>query len=214
MSRKTSSDKYDFSLLTEGTNILQKDSIVDWANLFGDNNPLILEIGCGNGHFLVNKALAFPDNNFIGIDIKPERVIKSIEKTKKLNLKNIKFLTDEGLHFISGYFKDNSLSLVYLLFPDPWPKKKHRKKRLLLKDEFIDALYKKLKEDGVFVYVTDYEEYFNASYEKIIKDARFDLENKSDNDEYSISIFGKKWKEEGRNFYSFAMRHKQKQAAN
>jgi len=206
LSRKIASSKYNFSLLDEGIELLKDGNVVDWERVFGNKNSIVFEVGCGNGHFLVQKASENPDKNFIGIDIKPERVIKSIEKKIKLSLKNILFFVGEGEEFINRYFDDDSLTLVYLLFPDPWPKKRHHKKRLLLKEGFVNALSKKLKIDGGFIYVTDHQDYFDVSYDKISKDVRFVLESKSDNDEYSISIFGNKWKEAGRDFFSFVLK--------
>ncbi|HOV15436.1 MAG TPA: tRNA (guanosine(46)-N7)-methyltransferase TrmB [Spirochaetota bacterium] len=200
-----SNKKYNLSLLDEGIKLIEEETVINWSEIFKNSNDLVLEIGCGNGHFLTKKAVESPENNFIGIDIKHERVSKGIEKQINANLNNVKFFVDEGLHFITTYFQDSSLSLVYLLFPDPWPKRKHHKHRLLLKESFIDALYKKLKDGGTFIYVTDHEEYFKASYERFLNEKRFVLQNKTDNEEYSISIFGKKWKEEGRRFYSFTL---------
>ena len=207
-SKRVSNKKYDFSLLDEGTKLIEDERIINWSEIFENPNDRVLEIGCGNGHFLTQKASDTPQLNFIGIDIKHERVTKCIEKAVKNNLKNIKFFVDEGLHFIKNYFPDGSFSTVYLLFPDPWPKRKHHKNRLLLKELFIDALYEKLKDNAVFIYVTDHEEYFNSSYERFKTDKRFELQNETDNEQYSVSIFGKKWKEEGRNFYSFTLKKK------
>ena len=132
LSRKIASSKYNFSLLDEGIELLKDGNVVDWERVFGNKNSIVFEVGCGNGHFLVQKASENPDKNFIGIDIKPERVIKSIEKKIKLSLKNILFFVGEGEEFINRYFDDDSLTLVYLLFPDPWQKETPQK-RLLLK---------------------------------------------------------------------------------
>lgn len=125
--------------------------------IFNNNNPCNLEIGIGNGEFIVNYASLTPNVNWIGVEVF-KKIFKNAEKrANKIDTDNIKiFQFDAAL--IIRLIEDNSLDNVYVNFPDPWPKKKHKRRRLL-KPDFIQLIVKKLKKDGLMQIATDHEDY-------------------------------------------------------
>lgn len=195
--------EYDYTLLEEENRCflaVNKNSIIDWSNIFENNNPIILEIGCGNGHFIIKKAIDEPNNNFIGVDLKRERVIRCREKEKKAELNNLRWIVGDAYLAINDFFKNNLLTKIYMLFPDPWPKRKHHKNRLF-KKEFIDIVFDKLISNGIFIFVTDHEEYYAKCLDIVKEDKRFDILDKNEFDEnYSTSLFGKRWEDERKIF--------------
>lgn len=131
-----------------------------FSTLFKDTSkPLILEIGCYMGKNVLEIASQNKQLNILGIDITYKRVVKAARKLKRLNIDNGKIAICDGRAFLSEIIPDKSLNGVCVFFPDPWPKDRHEKNRLL-KKEFIDNLYQKLTPKGFFWFKTDHEQYF------------------------------------------------------
>ena len=124
------------------------------------SSPIILEIGYGTGVTLHNQAQANPNTNFIGIEVYLPGVGNLIGLLKKSQLKNVRLYCEDAVEVIHCVVRDESLYRVQLFFPDPWPKKKHLKRRLV-NENFIDLISKKLKKNGEFVLATDSQSYFN-----------------------------------------------------
>ncbi len=99
-----------------------------WSNLFKNNNPISLEIGCGKGDFLIEMAKTFPNINFIGIEKYESVLVRAIEKVNNLELNNLYFMNIDALQ-LTNYF-NKEIDTIYLNFSDPWPKKRHAKRRL------------------------------------------------------------------------------------
>ena len=201
--------KYDYNLLDKIIFLEGNKEPVNWNNYFSNSNPLIVEIGCGNGHFLTEKAKNDIKKNYIGIDIKEKRIIRCKEKQVKYAISNMEWFCGEALKILSGLFENNSISTIFMPFPDPWPKRKHHKHRLF-KKEFVDVLNEKLMPSGLFIFITDYKQYFEESYQLISEDNRFSLIKATDENNFELgnSLFGEKWKRENREFYSFYVRKK------
>ena len=147
---------------------LDIDKRPDWQFQFGNTNPIKLEIGFGMGNFLIEMAAKEPASNFIGIDFYHKGIRKLMARIKKLQLENIRVVYGYIRSKISILFKDKELNTIYINFPDPWPKKRHIKRRLI-KPEFIKQLAQKLNFEGITYLATDSEnyahemlEYFNA----------------------------------------------------
>ena len=147
---------------------LDIDKRPDWQFQFGNTNPIKLEIGFGMGNFLIEMAAKEPASNFIGIDFYHKGIRKLMARIKKLQLENIRVVYGDIRSKISILFKDKELNTIYINFPDPWPKKRHIKRRLI-KPEFIKQLAQKLNFEGITYLATDSEnyahemlEYFNA----------------------------------------------------
>ena len=117
-------------------------------------NKNILEIGFGNGDNLVNMSLNKPNNLFIGCDAYYNGCVKLLKKIVNKNIKNIKIWPDD-IHLIIKKFKKNFFDLILILHPDPWPKKKHKKRRLI-QQKFLDDLNQILKYEGKIIISTDH----------------------------------------------------------
>ena len=127
--------------------------------LFLRYHPEVLEIGCGHGHFLSAYALAHPEQCCVGIDLKSGRLKKSVKKLKKLNTKNLFFLKAEGKEFIGALGQSIRFKRIFILFPDPWPKKRHHKRRLIQED-FLLELGDHASIGACIYFRTDFQPYF------------------------------------------------------
>ena len=147
---------------------LDVDKWPDWQAQFGNNNPLTLEIGFGMGSFLIEMSAKEPKTNFIGMDFYHKGIRKLMTRIKKLQLENIRMAYGDVRFKVPLLFKDGELDTVYINFPDPWPKKRHIKRRLI-KPDFVKLIGQKLAPEGQIHLATDSEpyaiemlEYFNA----------------------------------------------------
>lgn len=113
---------------------LKEYKIIGWSKYFNNNNPIVLEIGCGNGHFLINEAILNKNINYIGIDIKKDRIEKGNKKQKNNKLENIVWINGEAFTVIYYLFNDDYIYKIYMTFPDPWPKRRDKKKDYLIKN--------------------------------------------------------------------------------
>ena len=117
-------------------------------------NKNILEIGFGNGDNLINMSVNKPNDLFIGCDAYYNGCVKLLKKIVNKNIKNIKIWPDD-IHLIIKKFKKNFFDLILILQPDPWPKKKHKKRRLI-QQKFLDDLNQILKYEGKLIISTDH----------------------------------------------------------
>lgn len=127
---------------------------------------LVLEIGCGNGHFLTAYAAAHPSQLCVGVDLRLERIGKALRKRDRARADNLFFLRCEVRDFLEVLPAPVRLREIYLLFPDPWPKKRHHKNRLL-KSAFLDQLAVRALPDTRLVFRTDYKPYYDEALETI-----------------------------------------------
>lgn len=120
--------------------------------------PVFLEIGFGNGEYPVHLAMSRPDITLIGAEVSLTCVMKAARRAKRENLSNIHFMMGDARFLLRECFRDNSLDVVYMNFPCPWPKSRHSKRRVT-NPSFADALASVLKKDGYFELLTDEEWY-------------------------------------------------------
>lgn len=136
--------------------------ISDW---FDKDQEIYIEIGSGMGQFITTLAGQNPDINFISLEREKSVVVNIVDKVKELGLTNIKLICNDALE-LNEYFKDGEIDRIYLNFSDPWPKKRHTKRRLTY-HTFL-ALYKQvLKEDGELHFKTDNRGLFAYSLESM-----------------------------------------------
>jgi tRNA (guanine-N7-)-methyltransferase len=135
----------------------------NWSTVFNNENPLVLELGCGGGEYTVALAKDYPDKNFIGIDIKGARIWKGAKAALDEGLNNVRFLRTK-VDFITKFFKKNEVNEIWLTFSDPQPKKP--KKRLTSK-LFIERYLEFLKINGVIHLKTDSDLLYNFTLEEI-----------------------------------------------
>ena len=131
---------------------------VEWSELFGNDNPVALEIGCGIGDFIASTACDRPDWNFIAIDFYNKGCWKTCRRIDRAGLINVRVLRVEARQFITEWIPRGFLSAVYINCPDPWPKKKHRKRRLLNR-QFLEFLRNYLAPGADFYFATDFDDY-------------------------------------------------------
>ena len=134
--------------------------------LVTDNTFKTLEIGSGHGDFLVNYATNFPDRFCIGIDLITQRIEKSKKKAQRASLNNCDFLKARAEEFLECQPDDFLWDEIIVLYPDPWPKKRHHKNRLFQMD-FLTLLARRVTPGAKIHFETDYEEYFSEVCERI-----------------------------------------------
>ncbi len=134
------------------------------AELFPErpDAPLELDLGSGDGRFLLDLAAAFPERNFLGVERLLGRVRRVCRRAERLGLENVRVLRLESGYAVHWLLPRGAFARVHLLFPDPWPKLKHRARRLL-SPEFLQGIDALLGEDGEFLFKSDHEEYFETS---------------------------------------------------
>jgi len=136
-----------------------------WKELFGNDNPVYLEIGCGKGQFITNQALRFPDRNFVAIEGHTSVVLRALQKTEEKQIANIRFVV-EYVKDIRDFFAEKELAGIYLNFSDPWPKDRHAKRRLTYAKRLL-AYQQIIAEDGFIQFKTDNEGLFEFTLEQI-----------------------------------------------
>ena len=142
-----------------------------WKEVFGNNNPVRIEIGMGKGRFITTLAQMNPDINYIGIEKYSSVLIRAIEKLEQLNsnsempVKNLIFIRMNAEN-LCDVFEKNEVSRIYLNFSDPWPKDRHAKRRLTSK-EFFARYDQILIPDGQVEFKTDNRDLFDFSLEQI-----------------------------------------------
>lgn len=128
------------------------------AGLFTRPAPLALEIGCGIGDFMMQLAAARPETNFLAIDIYNKGCIKTCRKIEAEGLGNVRVARLEARHLLLNYCDAESLSALYINCPDPWPKQRHRDRRLI-NDAFLDLARFALAPGGDLYFSTDFADY-------------------------------------------------------
>jgi tRNA (guanine-N7-)-methyltransferase len=157
-----------FAEIEEDPYFLDVEKWPDWQTQFGNDFPLKLEVGFGMGSFLIEMSAQEPKSNFIGMDFYHKGIRKLMTRLKKLQLENIRMAYGDVRSKIPLLFKDGELQTVYINFPDPWPKKRHIKRRLI-KPDFVKLIAQKMTFEGQIHLATDSEpyaieilEYFNS----------------------------------------------------
>jgi len=125
----------------------------------GFNFPVCIDIGCGNGEYLVDVAAKNPDKFYIGFERQYKEVYRTASKIKKLGLNNCKVASTDAKD-IPAFFKKNEIADVFILFPDPWPKARQKKKRLINKD-YIKSLLSNMIKGSYIKFRTDNDDYFS-----------------------------------------------------
>ncbi|MXP56693.1 tRNA (guanosine(46)-N7)-methyltransferase TrmB [Pantoea sp. Mhis] len=156
-------------------------NMLDLDLIFGNQSPLVLEIGFGNGITLVNTAENNPYQNFLGIEVYTPGVGNCLAMAKKLNLKNLRIICHDAVEVLNTMIPNNTLNIVQLFFPDPWSKKRHHKRRII-QSQFAKLLRYKLKIGGILHIATDCESYATHILQIIHEIDGYT--NQSDNNDY------------------------------
>jgi tRNA (guanine-N7-)-methyltransferase len=177
---------------------------LDLRELFTDTHPVILEIGSGKGRFLITTATEHPELNIIGIEksLHYHRVIR--ERVTKRNLTNIRLINHDAYLVMKDMLPDASIAEVHIYFPDPWPRKREQKRRII-RPEVLEQIERVLVPGGWAIYVTDHQEYFDAAAPVI--EARFASERRIPGpDDPPRTNYEAKYREQGRPIYEIRFR--------
>lgn len=150
--------------------------------IFGRSAPVILEIGSGMGEVIFNLANNNPENDYLSVEVHTPGVGSLIRQASLAGLKNIRVIKYDIVDCLKNFIPDNSLDRIYVFFPDPWPKKRHHKRRLLQAD-FLALLKPTLKRNGCLFLATDWEEL--AEHMITVCDADSELMNLAGNNHYA-----------------------------
>lgn len=131
---------------------------IDFVALFGRNAPVHLEIGFGNGDALAAMAAAHPENSYLGIEVHRPGIGALLRRVDSLGLSNVRVIAGDAVEFLTQRIPEHSLAAVYLFFPDPWPKKRHHKRRLV-QTAFAALVRSRLRPGGRWHLATDWEDY-------------------------------------------------------
>jgi tRNA (guanine-N7-)-methyltransferase len=131
---------------------------LDLLAIFGRVAPLRVDLGCGDGSFLCELAQLHPDKDFIGIDRLVGRVARACRKAAALE--NVRVLNVESSYAVDYLLPEGSVETFYLLFPDPWPKRRHQRRRIVT-PEFLESIHRALVDNGLLRIATDQLDYFH-----------------------------------------------------
>lgn len=172
-----------------------------WQAIFGNDNPVMVEYCSGNGAWIAAKAQSEPGLNWIAVEKRFDRVKKIWSKKCNLGLTNLLIVYGEGLFTSRNYFPDQSITGIYVNFPDPWPKRRHARFRLIA-SPFIKELHRCLSTQGMITLVTDDEKYSQSIIRDFSKESEFasvfpEPFFTHELAEYGTSYFEELWRNQG-----------------
>ena len=150
-----------------------------WAEVFGNENPIHIEVGMGKGRFLMDMARLYPEINFIGIEKYSSVLLRAVQKLEEEELPNVRLIRMDA-EDLENVFAQGELDRIYLNFSDPWPKDRHAKRRLESR-QFLARYDQILKKDGTIEFKTDNRALFDFALEEVeaagwtLKEKTFDL---------------------------------------
>jgi len=148
------------------------ESPLDFDTLFGRTAPVLMEIGFGNGESLVKLAAANPDKDFLGIEVHEPGVGHCLLKAEEAEIRNLRIVAHDAVEVLRNQVPAGSLARVNLYFPDPWPKKRHHKRRIVQPD-FVRLIADKLADGGTFNIATDWANYAEHIDDVLSQSGRF-----------------------------------------
>lgn len=132
---------------------------IDFKVLFGNDNPVELEIGIGKGRFMAAAAQTFPDRNYLGVEYARKYLRMADDRIQKRPINNAFVVNTEAMGFMADHIASATLAAVHLYFPDPWPKKRHNKRRIFTQ-AFIEEVHRMLVPGGKLLIATDHADYW------------------------------------------------------
>jgi tRNA (guanine-N7-)-methyltransferase len=151
--------KHDLIVEPIGVSVETLPRPIDWAGLFGNANPVEMEIGCGKGTFITSQALERSDTNFFGIEWARFYWRYTADRLRRKGCLNARAVRAEASFFLDEFVPNDSLTAIHVYFPDPWPKSRHNKRRLV-QDKFMPRVLRVLRPGGRLQVVTDHPDYW------------------------------------------------------
>jgi tRNA (guanine-N7-)-methyltransferase len=149
---------------------------LNWQSLFGNESPVELEIGSGKGMFLKEAGLQFPDINYVGVELAGKFYRIAVSRLARADLANVRVMHANALDVLDRWIPDNSLQALHIYFPDPWPKKKHHRRRLFI-PSLMEQASVKIISGGEFRVATDHPEYGQIMRDQFDKHTHLFREN-------------------------------------
>jgi tRNA (guanine-N7-)-methyltransferase len=163
--------------------------------------PLEIDLGCGDGGFLLEMARRHPERDFVGVERLLGRVRKVCRKITRAGLDNAQVLRLDSKYVIEWLLPPACVSRLHVMCPDPWPKLRHHRRRLI-QDDFLRAVCRVLRTDGEFLFMTDHEEYHQWAQEKIAHSGLFEaLPWQEDTFFHAKTDFQLQWEAEGKSMH-------------
>ena len=176
---------------------------LDLLAIFGRVAPLQVDLGCGDGSFLCELAQLHPDRDFLGIDRLVGRVAKACRKA--IAVENVRILNVESSYAVGYLLPEGSVETFYLMFPDPWPKRRHHRRRIVTKD-FLESTHRALADGGFFRIATDQLDYFEQIRRAGQNHAGFAIVDVSGRPDLPLTKFERRFSALGAPIYRLALR--------
>ncbi|MGC1274220.1 MAG: tRNA (guanosine(46)-N7)-methyltransferase TrmB [Planctomycetaceae bacterium] len=155
------------------TTLSDLEAPIEWSEMFGNDHPVEIDVGCGRGLFLYNESLAHLDRNYVGIEIDYKEGRRTATRLMKRRAANARVLGGDVHQAFTRLIPAKSVAVVHVYFPDPWWKRKHRKRRVF-SDAFVNEAVGVLEPGGVLSSASDVEEYFEIIRSLMDHDPRFE----------------------------------------
>jgi len=182
---------------------------LEWRQVFGNDHPVELEIGTGKGTFLTEQAKARPEVNFFGLEWANWFFRYASDRLRRNHCANARMVRAEAGYFLTEFVADASVSVLHVYFPDPWPKKRHHKRRLV-QEPFLRQAERILSPGGRVQIVSDHKGYFEENIEPTLKSSGvlqvvdYNRPGSAGEGEFVGTNFERKYRREGRPFYALA----------
>ncbi len=175
---------------------------LSWLSIFGNEQAVEVDIGCGKGRYVIEAAKAAPDVNFLGVELAGKPFHLARERIAKRALRNVRVARTDARSFVAERVPERSVATYHILFPDPWPKKRHHKRRVVTPG-FVCDLARTLRDGGVLELASDIVDYFDELAFIVESTRRFRLVEESSYDSTSdlLTNFAAKYIDQGRNLY-------------
>ena len=187
---------------------------IDFVRIFGRSGPVHIEIGSGKGTFLLKQASAQPGDNFLGIEWARKYYRYAVDRIGRWALTNVRIIRTDAAVFLADYICDSSVDCFHIYFPDPWPKKRHHKRRFICNAN-LETLILCLKPSGQIRAATDHAEYFEQMkevftnvYDKL-EEIDFLPTAGAETGEWVGTNFERKYIKEQRPIYTIALKKKE-----
>ena len=178
---------------------------LDCASIFKRIAPLEVDLGCGDGVYLAQLAASDPDRDFLGIERLFGRVRSACHKLAQRRLSNARVLRVETTHAVSELLPPGSIDVFHVMFPDPWPKRRHQNRRLI-NESFLESLHRALAPGGTVQIATDQADYFSAIRKAVASKSDLFQGSISDQPPLVTSTFEKRFRDAQLPIYRLVLR--------